>query len=53
MALSTDRKKRDFARTPEPAGAEGSRATTRGLVVQRHRACRYVLDHPQRLPPLD
>jgi bifunctional non-homologous end joining protein LigD len=40
MALSTYRKKRDFARTPEPAGGERSGVTTRGFVVQRHRARR-------------
>ncbi|MFI5898147.1 DNA polymerase ligase N-terminal domain-containing protein [Actinoplanes sp. NPDC051513] len=44
MALSTYRKKRDYTRTPEPAGVEGNRVTTRGFVVQRHRARRLHYD---------
>jgi len=42
--LTRYRDKRDFARTPEPAGAEGSPAVARRFVVQRHRARRLHYD---------
>ncbi len=45
-ALEKYRRKRDFARTPEPAGAEPTRAAAPGrrFVVQRHRARRLHYD---------
>src|SRR6187455_3774376 len=47
MSLATYRKKRDFARTPEPSGDEGSSRPPKGhrrYVVQRHRATRLHYD---------
>ena len=47
MSLETYRRKRDFARTPEPSGAEGRRKPPREgrrFVVQRHRATRLHYD---------
>jgi bifunctional non-homologous end joining protein LigD len=47
-ALSTYAKKRDFAQTPEPSGASGTRKASRGkaprFVVQMHRATRLHWD---------
>src|ERR671918_182509 len=43
MSLATYRKKRDFAKTPEPSGAEEPSRPPKGnrrFVVQRHRATR-------------
>jgi bifunctional non-homologous end joining protein LigD len=42
--LTRYRGKRDFTRTPEPAGARGSKPATRRFVVQRHRARRLHYD---------
>ncbi|WP_030437192.1 DNA polymerase ligase N-terminal domain-containing protein [Actinoplanes subtropicus] len=42
--LGRYRDKRDFARTPEPAGAGGGETATRRFVVQRHRARRLHYD---------
>ena len=42
--LARYRDKRDFARTPEPAGAEGAQGDHRTFVVQRHRARRLHYD---------
>jgi bifunctional non-homologous end joining protein LigD len=42
--LDLYRRKRDFARTPEPAGAVGTAAGERRFVVQRHRASRLHYD---------
>src|SRR4051794_4002550 len=42
--LDAYRRKRDFARTPEPAGAVASDAGRRRFVVQRHRASRLHYD---------
>jgi bifunctional non-homologous end joining protein LigD len=46
MPLEEYRRKRDFARTPEPAGEVGSTAGSRSgrYVVQRHRATRLHYD---------
>src|SRR6187549_4020099 len=47
MSLATYRKKRDFGRTPEPSGDEGSSRPPKGhrrYVVQRHRATRLHYD---------
>jgi bifunctional non-homologous end joining protein LigD len=38
------RDKRDFTRTPEPAGARSRKTADRGFVVQRHRARRLHYD---------
>ncbi|HET7636295.1 MAG TPA: DNA polymerase ligase N-terminal domain-containing protein, partial [Candidatus Limnocylindria bacterium] len=43
MGLETYRRKRDFSRTPEPAGGEVGRGGGR-FVVQRHRATRLHYD---------
>ncbi len=43
MSLDTYRRKRDFKRTPEPAGGAPARAENR-FVVQRHRATRLHYD---------
>jgi len=44
--LADYQRKRDFARTPEPAGTSGAAAPTaaRRFVVQRHRARRLHYD---------
>jgi bifunctional non-homologous end joining protein LigD len=42
--LGVYRAKRDFAKTPEPAGAAGSDGEQRRFVVQRHRARRLHYD---------
>ena len=42
--LGAYRAKRDFGITPEPAGIEPARSTTRQFVVQRHRARRLHYD---------
>ena len=42
--LATYRAKRDFARTPEPAGQPARHASVRRFVVQRHRARRLHYD---------
>jgi bifunctional non-homologous end joining protein LigD len=44
MALKEYRKKRDFRKTPEPAGKRASRAPGRHFVVQRHAASRLHYD---------
>src|SRR5687768_13921065 len=47
MSLTTYRKKRDFAKTPEPSGKERPRKPPKGgrrFVVQRHRATRLHYD---------
>ncbi len=47
MSLATYRKKRDFAKTPEPSGDEGPSRPPKGnrrFVVQRHRATRLHYD---------
>ena len=47
MSLDKYRRKRDFARTPEPAGADGATQPPPGgrrFVVQRHRATRLHYD---------
>ena len=45
MPLEEYRRKRDFAKTPEPAGATGAAGAARGrFVVQRHRATRLHYD---------
>jgi bifunctional non-homologous end joining protein LigD len=43
-SLATYRRKRDFARTPEPAGAHPAADERRRFVVQRHRASRLHYD---------
>src|SRR2546423_2075495 len=40
MPLEQYKRKRDFSKTPEPAGAAGGSGTGRRFVVQRHRATR-------------
>ena len=42
--LATYRAKRDFARTPEPAGQPARHGSVRRFVVQRHRARRTHYD---------
>ncbi|MGI8928686.1 MAG: non-homologous end-joining DNA ligase [Candidatus Limnocylindrales bacterium] len=47
MSLATYRRKRDFAKTPEPSGDEGQSQPPEGdrrFVVQRHRASRLHYD---------
>src|SRR5262245_33855525 len=44
MALKEYRKKRDFRKTPEPAGEKAARAPGRLFVVQRHAASRLHYD---------
>lgn len=46
MSLDKYRRKRDFAKTPEPTGAKAGRRRKRGgqFVVQRHRATRLHYD---------
>jgi bifunctional non-homologous end joining protein LigD len=44
MSLDTYRRKRDFGRTPEPAGGPAPPAKGRRFVVQRHRATRLHYD---------
>ena len=44
MALDTYRKKRDFARTPEPKGGKAGRAAGDSFVIQKHDARRLHYD---------
>src|SRR5216117_549663 len=44
MPLEQYKRKRDFSRTPEPAGAAGGPGQGRRVVVQRHRATRLHYD---------
>src|SRR2546423_6063486 len=44
MPLEQYKRKRDFSKTPEPAGAAGGSGTGRRFVVQRHRATRLHYD---------
>ena len=44
MGLKTYRKKRDFKRTPEPAGRIHSHSAQRSYVIQKHAATRLHYD---------
>ena len=44
MALDEYRRKRDFARTPEPAGNDSGEHQARSFVVQKHEASRLHWD---------
>jgi bifunctional non-homologous end joining protein LigD len=44
MPLEQYKRKRDFSKTPEPAGAAGAPGSGRRFVVQRHRATRLHYD---------
>ena len=58
MALEEYKRKRDFKRTPEPAGARAKKAapTALAFVIQKHAASRLHYDifspTPLRNPPL-
>src|SRR5438093_1527460 len=44
MPLEQYKRKRDFSKTPEPAGAAGGPGSGRRFVIQRHRARRLHYD---------